>query len=661
MKTIQKITFYTLASILILSACEKADNSAIQDNKINIVNADTARLINYNTISSEITSTRSAKTGTVDIATEVPTNAADMSTTYESWKVSKNDIFVLPSGKSMSTDIKFAKDVEYYVQGELTVTSAWGSDATIYVMEGGILNYNLPNIQDKNSIINNGTLNLSSTFSVGKDGEIATAKPITVETELAFDQGKFIADAKVTTGRLQFNKKSNYPITFNDCVFADEVQMADGTTSINSSLIVSGDISVIKGYLKLGNDALIQCKTLFFENTSFEIEGQNNNYSVIDAETITLRQNNYMNSFQGCIDIHGELDNQSGKALKWQASILFNDNTHIEGNDCKPSFGAPEDITKTFSLKHIAQLIPAKADLSATAICFDNNLSYISWHKAGKKYKGWIDIIDTRSTDLGEGLYIESSLDAPDVDFNHINASNSEISIAGGNTKGALIGFIEYNSSAPGSDITLNTIKIDGTSGNSLLKINDNYIAVSGGANGTATTIDGKDKGIIDTKAMPYSKYVFENAGETNILYNISGDASKIANLNNDTKSFSVGTITPVDGKNACTSDSEDKIYISMGSAGLKVFQNGTEVGSFNENGTENGDAVNCIAVDDEFVYVAYGTLGLYVLNKKDLSIVSKYKYADASANFVMKKDNGLIYIAYGTDGVHVLKLEEVE
>lgn len=659
MNTILRNTAFALIAIFALSGCEQsANNNDNQEKDIIIVNADNTRLINYNTTDNPPTS-RSASTSSINVATEVPSDASDMTSGYQNWKVKKNDIYVVPAGKTLSTDIKFDKDVEYYVQGNLTVPNAWGNNATIYVMEGGTLNYNLPNLQNNNTIINDGTLNLSSTFSIGTNGEIATTKPITVTDELAFDGGKLIADAQVTAGRLQFNQRNTNNTIFNDCVYADHVEFSNGTATINSCLIVNGDISFINGVATLGNDVLIQCEELFVEKTSFELEGQDNNYSVIDADKITLRQHNHMNTFQGCLDIHGEINNESGKTPKWQSGVIFNGSTYIEGDGCKPTFGeAPVEET-VYTLKHISQLIPAEQDLSATSVCFDNDDSYVSWHKAGKKYKGWIDVINTVSTDAGQELQIESSLDAPNTDFNHINAEGSEITIAGGNAKGALVGIVNYNSSA--SEISLNTIQIEGTSGNSLLKINDDYIAVSGGSTGAMTTIEGDSKEVTDYRALPYSKYVFESLGETNILYNISGDISKVINISDEAKSFDVGTISTKNGKNACTADTDGKIYVSMGAEGLKIFENGVEVGNFLEKSKENGDAVNCVAVDDNYIYVAYGTLGLYVLNKDDQSIVSNYKYSDASANFVKKRDDGLIYIAYGTDGVHVLKLEVVE
>ena len=330
----------------------------------------------------------------------------------------------------------------------------------------------------------------------------------------------------------------------------------------------------------------------------------------------------------------------------------------IAGDGCKPSYGTPVEVgPTTYTLKHISQLEPAEADLSATAVCFDENLSYVSWHKAGEEYKGWIDVLDLESTELGQELYIKSSFDAPNVDFNHINASNADICIVGDNLAGALVAFVDYSESG----VALNTLKIKGTSGNSLIQVDEEFVAVSGGIDGVVTTIDVDSKTVVAEEAMPYAKSVFDNAGEINVLYNVNGVPSQIANLTDDSKSFSVGDITPVNGKNTCVAGADGKIYVSMGSAGLKVFENGVAVTEFvNPTGSEKGYAVNCVAVDDEFVYVAYGALGLFVLDKNDYSVVATYKYADASANFVMKDASGLIYVAYGTSGVHVLQLEEV-
>ena len=66
---------------------------------------------------------------------------------------------------------------------------------------------------------------------------------------------------------------------------------------------------------------------------------------------------------------------------------------------------------------------------------------------------------------------------------------------------------------------------------------------------------------------------------------------------------------------------------------------------------------VNGMDYDERYLYLAYGSEGLYVLDKETLDVVACYTHSGGkSANYV-KVDGGYIYVAYGRNGLQVFKL----
>ena len=64
---------------------------------------------------------------------------------------------------------------------------------------------------------------------------------------------------------------------------------------------------------------------------------------------------------------------------------------------------------------------------------------------------------------------------------------------------------------------------------------------------------------------------------------------------------------------------------------------------------------VNGCDVDDKYVYLAYGSYGLVVLDKNTHEVVA-HRVASKSANYVKVRDN-YIYVAYGRDRLQVYNL----
>ena len=122
---------------------------------------------------------------------------------------------------------------------------------------------------------------------------------------------------------------------------------------------------------------------------------------------------------------------------------------------------------------------------------------------------------------------------------------------------------------------------------------------------------------------------------------------------------FSENVITPVNGKNVARLDG-NHIYVCLGENGFQRYTlNGQPDGNFKLEGTNS--LVNGMDYDDKYIYIAYGSEGLYVLDKSTLQVVASHIYSGGhSANYV-KVVNGHIFVAYGKSGLQVFKLTEVK
>lgn len=130
-----------------------------------------------------------------------------------------------------------------------------------------------------------------------------------------------------------------------------------------------------------------------------------------------------------------------------------------------------------------------------------------------------------------------------------------------------------------------------------------------------------------------------------------------------NSKTFSVSTnIQPNDGKNVVAVN-DNKIYVCQSGLGLYVYDmDGNEVGkwqmpkAWNEKKGIYKALCNGCFVDNNYVYLAYGTYGIVVLDKNTLEVVTHRKTQN-SANYITVKD-GYMYVAYGRSRLQVFKLD---
>ena len=131
-----------------------------------------------------------------------------------------------------------------------------------------------------------------------------------------------------------------------------------------------------------------------------------------------------------------------------------------------------------------------------------------------------------------------------------------------------------------------------------------------------------------------------------------------------NTKTFPVSlNIKPNDGKNVVAVN-DNKIYVCQSGLGLYVYDmNGKELWNWqmpkawnDKKGIYKALCNGCF-VDDQYVYLAYGSYGIVVLDKNTHEVVT-HRQTEKSANYITVKD-GYMYVAYGRSRLQVFKLAE--
>lgn len=129
----------------------------------------------------------------------------------------------------------------------------------------------------------------------------------------------------------------------------------------------------------------------------------------------------------------------------------------------------------------------------------------------------------------------------------------------------------------------------------------------------------------------------------------------------NSTKFNTTVGIKPNDGKNV-VSVTDNLIYVCQSGLGLYVYNmKGEEQwhwqmpSAWNDKKKVYKALCNGCDVDDKYVYLAYGSYGLVVLDKNTHEVVA-HRVASKSANYIKVRDN-YIYVAYGRDRLQVYNL----
>lgn len=348
-------------------------------------------------------------------------------------------------------------------------------------------------------------------------------------------------------------------------------------------------------------------------------------------------------------------------------------------------------------------------NISATGIMPLNGYLYMSYHtnqnqkdNADYSHGGCIEVMSPVKDDQAElKQYIYDS--ARDLDFNHIlatklNSDEYKIFLPGSsNKKGAMLAYMDIRkdhmladesmeiTSKEGDEVTikqpLNYIQLKPATGDYkgydencvVYNDNTNHLIVATTEGYTvydATTMNevetyskpGKAKHLAIGNGKIVGLYLNERNKDTKI-----GIPATIEIINektedfNDTKTFDTNVkIEPNDGKNVIAVK-DNKIYACLSSAGLYVYDmNGNEQWHYQMPSTKNKEGkwkalCNGCFVDNNYVYLAYGSYGIVVIDKNTHKVIA-HRAVEKSANYITVH-NGYIYVAYGRSRMQVFKL----
>lgn len=348
-------------------------------------------------------------------------------------------------------------------------------------------------------------------------------------------------------------------------------------------------------------------------------------------------------------------------------------------------------------------------EISATGIMPLNGYLYMSYHtnqnqkdNADYSHGGCIEVMSPVKDDQAElKQYIYDS--ARDLDFNHIlatklNSDEYKIFLPGSsNKKGAMLAYMDIRkdhmladesmeiTSKEGDEVTikqpLNYIQLKPATGDYkgydencvVYNDNTNHLIVATTEGYTvydATTMNevetyskpGKAKHLAIGNGKIVGLYLDERNKDTKI-----GIPATIEIINektedfNDTKTFDTNVkIEPNDGKNVIAVK-DNKIYACLSSAGLYVYDmNGNEQWHYQMPSPKNKEGkwkalCNGCFVDNNYVYLAYGSYGIVVIDKNTHKVIA-HRAVEKSANYITVHD-GYIYVAYGRSRMQVFKL----
>lgn len=403
-------------------------------------------------------------------------------------------------------------------------------------------------------------------------------------------------------------------------------------------------------------------------------------------------------------------------------NILFKDDSEaknyvIKKTECNPNgYNADQKPTKEPTLDLISSIdYNHDHDISATCIQSLNGKLYMSYHTRGdKKHGGCVEVF---SPVKNNKIKLEQYLcdDQKDLDFNHLLAvklkSDKRMVYLPGssNKKGAMLAYIpiqdnqlladeskSITTTINGKDTVIyekplqfiqmnpataeyakkgydencvvyndetNHLIVATTKGylvynadtyNEIDKISKpgkvKHIAIG---NGKIVTVHLDREATNETEAIPATVEIFDQ---------------KTEDLSNPTKSFSISTIEPNNGKNVVRVD-DNKIYVCRGAAGMYVYDmKGNELWHYQmpsptisegENAGKYKGYANGCYVGKKYVYIAYGGFGLVVLDKETHKVIA-HRSVHKSANYVIEY-KGYIYVAYGQNRLQVFQLKNAD
>lgn len=351
-------------------------------------------------------------------------------------------------------------------------------------------------------------------------------------------------------------------------------------------------------------------------------------------------------------------------------------------------------------------------EISATGIMAHNGRMYMSYHTRDAKHGGCVEVftpVTNNKVTLEQYLYDA----AEDLDFNHLLAvkkkdSNERMVYLPGssNKKGAMLAYIpildNHLLATESKEITTvdkngekkvtyqqplnfvqmnpateqyhkagydeNCVVYNDETNHLIVMTTKGYLVYDADTYNELEKIEkpGKAKHVAIGNGKIVTLYLDREAAseEEAISATVEVFDQKDEDLTNPLHSFTVNTIEPNNGKNV-VAVKDNQIYVCRGAAGLYVYDmEGNEQWHYqmpnpiNQKGGYKALANGCY-VGDKYVYIAYGSYGLVVLDKTTHKVVAR-RAVVKSANYVVEH-KGYIYVAYGKNRLQVFQLKNAD
>lgn len=317
--------------------------------------------------------------------------------------------------------------------------------------------------------------------------------------------------------------------------------------------------------------------------------------------------------------------------------------------------------------------------LSATHVELLGNKAYVTYHfneqsnsgfSGADLYEGQLDVLDV--TDPYNPFLLQSATTNL-ADFNTLaldlteNAGNRKIWMGATDFKsgGAIFELTLQNGQIPNSAVLSKTKTPPGKSVNSVVRAGNWLYATAGRTAGGVFSLNAGTMAIenkIEFTNAKYNAVSGTTTGSKHVVLKSGNNAElqvyEVSAAHTLLLTIPLGSIQPEDGKSVVWV--KDNIaWVAMGYAGLKAFDinTGALVHTLSPANMSPESVTNGVSVDNDYVYVANGSGGLYLCTitpgQQELNVVGIYQYG-ASANYVMAKNN-YIFIANGREGVKIL------
>ena len=343
--------------------------------------------------------------------------------------------------------------------------------------------------------------------------------------------------------------------------------------------------------------------------------------------------------------------------------------------------GDPATIIAAPKLDLVAEDKTPNNGLSATCIQPGvNGKFYVAYHTNGKASNGAIEAISLANNTLTINQSVES--DNATNDYNHILVDGNTLWVAGsqsGNKShadevtgvGPFMGQISLNGDGTiANKIQISAIdrKTKGMDANCVANFNNNHIVAT--TNGFTIFNAKMNKW---NEGSTEGKYLVAANGK---LYALTSDGTLTVYNDNEMQdvaaTYNVGAISPKGNKAVIAVDeAKGDIYVCKGENGISKIADGTVSQFFDcptfkapKNADKQGDVKGCangVYVTAGNVFVACGSYGLVVLDKKGNVVCHRKAYNGKSANFVTVDENDNIFVAYGQSRVQVFKLTDTQ